>query len=612
MTPIDRPEPIPDLGRIRALAVIIAVATFALVARLWYLQIAQGDSLFQASEVNRSRLIRRIAPRGLVEDAFGRVLATNRSQIVVSVVPAELSQSPQALPLLASLLNMPADTLRETIDQNKISNFEPVRVGIDVDIATVTRIEENRIWLPGVEVGPEPIRYYPDGPLLGHVLGQMGQISPDELKARRSEGYRPGDYCGKLGIEKQYDADLRGIDGGQKIEVDALGRMRRELANLEPVPGARIRMSINRDVQRAGYDALMAYAAQGKPGGAVALDPETGAVIALICTPSYDPNLFVRGISSTNWSKLSKDPRKPLINRAVAGATAPGSTFKLITSAAGLDSGRATPSTTEYCGGAIYLGHWAKRCHKRGGHGTLNMAGAIAKSCDVYFYRLGQRLGPDRIATYARRFGLGSRTGIDLPHVEAAGFVPTPASKQKRWHQAWVGGDTVDYAIGQSMLAVTPLQMCTAVSAIANGGTLYQPQLIQSITAFGSDGKPHVVQTLKPKANGKLNLPPSVLSEIVKGMAMVSQPGGTGVSASLPGIAVAGKTGTAQKMIHGSMANSAWYVGFAPIDRPRIAVAVYIEGGGHGGQVAGPIARAMMARFFNRKAGNAPNIYTTD
>ncbi|HSV73038.1 MAG TPA: penicillin-binding protein 2 [Chthonomonadales bacterium] len=589
-----------SLVRIRVIAIVLAICCAGLITRLWYLQIVQGDALLRASETNRSRVIRWVAPRGIIEDATGRVLACNRYRLVVWAVPSQLLAK-EAAPVrqrLAGLLGVTAADIESTIREKRIGDYEPVRVAEDVDMATATRVDEQQLSLPGVSVGAEPVRSYPDGSLLGHVLGYMGEINEEELRRKRAEGYRPGDFSGELGLERAYEAQLRGQDGGQRIEVDAHGRRRRELESSAPVPGARLTLTIRHDLQKVAYDELARWAARGNPGAAVVMDPRDGAVLALVSTPSFDPNLFASGISTGDWRRLHGDPRKPLINRAAGSATAPGSTFKMVTAAAGLETGKATRWTTEYCRGVIFLRRWPKRCHLRTGHGRVDLTESLAKSCDVYFYRLGQRLGPDRMAAYARRFGLGVRTGIDLPRVEIAGIVPDPALKRARLGQPWVGGDTVDYAIGQSMLTSTPLQMCRMTAAIGNGGSLLRPQLVRTITEHGADGSARVVHRLERIEDGHLRLSADHLAQIVRGMEAVMEPGGTAAGSAIPGLRVAGKTGTTQRLQGGRMVTDAWFVAYAPIENPRIAICVTVQAAGHGSVVAAPIARKILERFF--------------
>ncbi len=595
---------------------VVTLGLLAILARLWYLQVARGDDLLAASEGNRSRLIRRVPPRGQILDRKGRVLATNRPRIVVSVVPETVRKHPEMLYLLASLLETTPEDLEAIIQAERISPFDPVRVAIDVDIATATRVEEQRLNLPDVLVGPEPLRYYPDGPLFGHLLGQMGQIAPEELKTRRREGYRPGDSCGKLGLERAYDSELRGTDGGQKIEVDARGRMRGMMENTDPIPGDTLMLTLDRDLQRIAWQELSEWAAKGKPGAVVALDPQTGAVLAMVSVPSYDPNQFVAGVSKDYWEQLRQNPLKPLINRAIGSAYAPGSTFKMITAAAGLETGQTSPGDGAYCPGYLALGRWIKHCHKRGGHGSVSLNSAISQSCDVFFYHLGQRLGPDRLAEFARRFGLGKRTRIRMQRpgdasVERMGIVPDPVWKRASRHGEWVGGDTVDYAIGQAMLACTPLQMCNVAAAIGNGGTLYRPQMVQTVRAYDAQNRPSLVYRLQPEAMQQVGLSPTTLAILIQGMRTVME-SGTGAHSNIPGLDIAGKTGTAQMVKDGVMQNNAWFIGFAPATKPRIAICVFVETGGHGGETAAPIARKLFAQFFGVTVDAAEATATTD
>ncbi len=617
MSLVDTPAPPPDIRRVRVLLALIMAGLLGIVSRLWYLQVARGEEMWRASEINRTRMIRRVPPRGQIEDRTGVVLATNRNQIVVYVVPEELKKNPGVLRRLASLLNRPEDEIEAAVEGSRGKPFDPVRIEVGIDIDTATRIEEQRGELPGVTVGPEPIRRYLDGPVFGHVLGQMGQISPEDLKRRRDVGYRGGDFCGQLGVERANDDVLRGFDGGREVEVDARGRIRHTVGNTDPIPGATVRLTIDAAVQRVAYQSLNDWVSKGKPGAAVALDPQTGAVIALVSTPSYDPNQFVAGVSRADWKKLSDDPLKPQINRAVSGGYAPGSTFKVITASAGLETGKAALDTTAYCTGAIYLGRWAKRCHKSGGHGSVDLMGAIEKSCDVFFYRLGQRLGPESIADYARRFGLGSRTNIDIMgpndrRIETDGIVPDPEWKRAHKRGEWVGGETVDYAIGQAMLKCTPVQMCNVAATIGNGGTLYRPQLVQRVTSFQEPAHPKVVRQLTPEALKRVDVSSATLAKIVEGMRRVMGPSGTASQSALPGIEMAGKTGTAQMRKDGRMVNNAWFIGFAPLDKPKIAVCVFVETGGHGGATAAPIASKMIATYLHAKSDAQGDSGSTD
>lgn len=603
MSLVEEPAPPPDQRRVVAAIIGVLVVAVVLVARLWYLQIVCGEELLNASEQNRTRITRRIPPRGVIMDATGKVLASTRARIVVRVMPDERGRVPGVLARLAELLGVPEADLRQAYADNRVDAFQPVPVASDIGLEAATRIEENRYALPGVVVGPEPVRAYLVGAAFGHVLGYVGQCSPRDLQTRAAAGYVRGDTCGKSGVEGgPYDGALRGKDGALAVEVDALGRVRGELASRDARPGAVLRLSIRADLQAVAYRELRAQVGSRRSGALVAMDPNTGGVLALVSVPSFDPGEFAGGISKARWQELQDDPRKPLINRAVGSATAPGSVFKVITAIAGLETGRTSIHDGTYCSGVIYLGRWPKRCHRRSGHGAVGFTEAIAKSCDVFFYRLGQRLGPTTLAGYARRMGLGARTGADIAGGEVAGVVPDPAWKRRRGLGPWVGGDTVDYGIGQAMLACTPIQICAAVAAIANDGTLYVPQLVASVTTYG-DGSTSRTQPARPKVARRLDLRPQTLAAVRGGMEAVVAPGGTGTRCAIPGVRVAGKTGTAERRARGDRVNDAWFVGFAPADRPRIVVCVYLEEGGHGGENAAPIARAVMAHYLRVDAG---------
>jgi penicillin-binding protein 2 len=593
--------------------VLTITACAAILARLWYLQIVKGDELLEASERNRTRVLRRIPPRGLITDAEGHVLATTRSRIVVSVLPEECGKDAQLLARLAQLLHVPEADLKAAYVENKIDAFQPVPVAFNVGLDVATRIEERLFSLRGVLIGPEPMRSYPAGPAFGHVLGYVGQCSADDLAKRASAGYRRGDACGKTGVEGgPFDGRLRGSDGGTTVEVDAEGRVQGELATSDPVAGATLRLNIVGRLQRLAYSLLMQHAQRGHPGAAVAMDPRTGRVLALVSAPSYDPATFEGGIARAEWKALRESPLKPLINRATGSASAPGSVFKLFTAIAGLETGRTSLYDSAYCSGVIYLGRWPKRCHKRSGHGTVSFTEAVAKSCDVFFYRLGQRLGPDTMARYARLMGFGAKTGIDLPYVDSPGTVPDSRWKERRKLGPWVGGDTVDYAIGQAMLGCTPLQVCNAVCAIANGGTLYTPQIVGSVIEHSADGEEHE-EVIEPKVIRRLNLRPGTLSAVVQAMEAVMRPGGTASHCAIPGVRVAGKTGTAQRRRRGEYVDDAWFVAFAPVENPRIAVCVRVEEGGHGGTTAAPIAQKLISEYLGIKpASVSDTVQTSD
>ncbi len=597
---IDPPDHIPDLRRLKCYYAGILVLFGCIIARLWYLQIDKGAELKAMATTLRSRLIRRIAGRGEIWDVKGRVLATNRSHFVVSVLPDEIKKNPQVLPRLASLLDMTEADLAAVIKANTTTAFDPIPVKADADMRLLTEVEEQKLDLPGVLITKDPVRYYTDGQLCTHILGVVRPITAEKLAQLRGKGYLGGDNIGVEGLEATYESDMRGKAGGQRVEVDARGRMRRVLEEIKPTPGHTLRLSVDRDLQKVTYDSLREELNKGRPGAAVALDPRDGSVLAFVSLPSYDLNKF-----GSDYGKLLKDPLKPLINR-VSGSHYPcGSTFKLVTSAAGLETGAISPSTRIYCPGVVYLGRWAFHCDKRSGHGSLDFERALGESCDIYFYRVGEMVGPANLAAWARRYGLGVRTGIDLPpSVDTKGIVPTDAWKRKHGYGGWRPGDTFNMAIGQGFVGVSPLQLADYTAAIANGGTLYHPHLVKEVLDT-TGPKPVVVRRIEPSVRGELGLSPEHRNAIVEGMRDALEPGGTAGSCAIPNFSVAGKTGTAEVYIHGQKANNSFFVCFAPIENPKIAIAVMVEGGGMGAEAAAPIARRMLNQYFHLHLDNS-------
>ncbi len=600
---IEPPDYIPDLRRLHALIALTALLLGVITARLWFLQIVKGPELLAQSTTLRTRKVRRVAARGAILDAQSRVLATSRSQFVVSVLPDELKKNPQMLPRLAQLLHKTEDELTALIDENRKTPVDPVPVVLDAEPNLLAQIEEQRLDLPGVLITKDPVRYYVDNQVCTHVLGVTRPISAAKLEKLRDQGYRGGDFIGVEGLEAAYESELRGQDGGQIIEVDARGRMQRSLGEDKPIAGHTLRLTIDRDLQQVAYNALKEVFQQRQhPGAAVALDPNTGAVLALVSMPSYDLNSMGR-----DYAKLSGDKQyTPLVNRATYSRYPCGSTFKLVTAAAGMEAAGATRGTAYYCPGFIRRGNRIFHCDKRSGHGRLGMAGAIGASCDVYFWRLAEQIGPGPLADWAHRFGLGQPTGIDLPpSVDKAGYIPTPQWKRKTRRGAWVPGDLLNMSIGQGMIGVTPLQLANYTAALANGGNLMRPQLVREILD-ASTGTPHVLHTLQPEVRARLGLRPETRDTIVEGMERALQPGGTAYGSTLPGLTIAGKTGTAEAVVHGKSVSHSVFVCFAPADKPRIAIAVLVEGGGFGADVAAPIARRMLNRYFHLKQPDTP------
>ncbi len=584
----ERPTILPT-NRLRWGWVFIVVMVAVFWGRLWWLQIGQGE---QWDEKARSRYLRAIvtkAPRGTILDRNGKVLASNEPSFSIALLPAEFSADGADPAKICRLLGIAPAELESAVAKiraNKVPLFEPVRLKVNADIATVTRIWERMSELPGIIVLEEPMRVYPHGTLAAHVLGHVGAVTDEELESRPD--LQLFDWTGKMGIERVYDRYLQGEHGREVMEVDALGAPIRRLRREPARAGQTLVLTLDARLQAVAERAL-----QGKRGAVVALDPKTGEVLALASSPSFDPNWFSTGIKPERWRWLISHPAHPLQNRAIATTHPPGSTFKIVTAVAALMFGKVTPSTRIPCGGGRVVGRRFFRCWRR--HATLDLEHAIGQSCDSYFYTLGLAVGPDRLAQVARLMGLGEKTGIDLPG-ESSGVIPTPAWKRHRYRERWYGGDTANMAIGQGYVAVTPLQMALVACAVANNGVVMRPHLLKERRS----AQGQVIERITPKVLHRLPAPPSVWQAVKRGMlAAVYGPGGTaGRLRDLP-IQVAGKTGSSE---HRKGAKThAWFIAFAPTDRPQIALCVMVEESGHGGEVAVPIAKEILAAFAQRQ-----------
>jgi len=582
---VEIPTP-PRVPHFRLYVLLLGLGFSVLVLRLWYLQVAMGEELLAQSENNRKRFIRLFAPRGMIVDRAGRTLAMNRPEFVVSVIPAEVGSDDSVLRRLSQILEMPLEDVLQVVGDAKqrAQRLYPVPLATGISLEVVTRIEENQLWLPGVSVDPQPVRWYPEGKLASHLLGMLGEVNAKELQTLRDAGVAPGEFVGKMGVERAQEVWLHGKAGGKWVEVDARGRQRREIAEVPAQQGATVVLTIDKQLHRAAEEAF------GKRVGAVvAVDPRTGEVLLLESFPRFDPNAFARGVKPSVWRQIENNPLYPLQNRAISSRYPPGSTYKIVTAAAGLHAGAISPYTTFYCPGALQLGRWRFRCHRR--HNATSFVKAIAASCDVYFYQTGLRTGISKLAEMSHAFGLGELTGIDLVG-ESKGNIPTPEWKKKRYKQSWYDGDTVNASIGQGFVQTTPLQMALVAAAVANRGTVMKPFVVKRIVQ--PDGR--VIDT-PPTVLKRIPLTPEQWRWIEEGMrAAVAGPGGTGQAANLPGIPVAGKTGTAEDPPRREP--HAWFICYAPIDDPRIALAVVVEQGGSGGAVAAPIARRILEAFF--------------
>jgi penicillin-binding protein 2 len=597
-----RGREVPAALRRRLVTSIVGVLVlFALtLTRLWHLQVGEGEQYRSLSENNRIRLKRVRATRGTILDRHGQILVDNRPSFDITLVPEDAHDVPRTIAALARLLGPDAGDLSASVQAaaNR-PPFEDVILKRDIEWESIVALETHQLDLPGVSVQVGPRRTYPFNDVAAHLLGYVGEVSQKELADR--QGYRMGDLIGKAGAERYWEDYLRGVDGGQQVEVDSVGRKLRVLSEVEETPGNTLVLTVDRELQ------LAAEKAMGEQEGAIiALDPRTGDVLAMVSRPAFDPNVFARGIRAAEWRGLLEDRKRPLNSKAVQGTYPPGSTFKIIMAAAALEEGVINPFTHIHCGGGIFFGNRTFRCWRPSGHGSMNVHEALVRSCDVFFYQVGQRLGVDGIAEYAHRFGLGAPTGITLEH-ESSGIIPSTAWKRQRFGEPWYAGETLSVAIGQGYVTSTPLQMANAMAAIANGGTVYRPQFVKRVET--PDGT--LVLEQQPIVTRELGFKSSTLLQIRQALSdVVNSNRGTGSKARVRGIEVGGKTGTSQvgklgaeRLKQGRFARErkdhAWFVAFAPVSNPEIAVAVLAEHAGeHGGTAAAPIAQRVIAQYF--------------
>lgn len=599
-----------DSGRFRPrLKIFFAVVTIMLcflIIRMWHLQVIRGNELSQRSENNSVRL-RKIRPlRGLVMDTNGQVLVDNQPSFDIVFMPNRSRKVQDTEKKLKTLYEERSLVFSmEFPPPGKKRFVAPVKLEKNVSRKKLAVIETNALDLPGVAVEVVPIRQYLGGEMTAHLIGYTGEVSRDDLQKDASGGASIGDITGKFGIEKYLDPYLKGKSGAEQVEVNVLGKEIKLIGRIQPVSGYNTVLTIDASLQKIAWEALKEVR-----GSAVAIDPRDGSVLALVSTPSFDPNLFNGGISIEDWQSLSTDPSHPMENRAVSGQYPPGSTYKLIIAAAALEEGLITPDTAFTCNGSFELGNRSYRCWNKKGHGRISLHRAIVESCDVYFYNLGRLVGVDKIAEYARAFGLGSPTGIDLPR-EKGGLIPTKQWKISRFREAWQMGETISIAIGQGYNLVTPLQLANAYAALANGGVMYRPRLIKRIETM--DG--HIIKTFEPEQKSRLPLSRKNIEILTRALwGVVNETGGTGSAARRKEADVCGKTGTAQviglpedetarkrKINWARFRDHALFVCFAPYKNPEIAIAVVVENAGHGGSVAAPIARKMIDAYFENK-----------
>ncbi len=595
-------------SRYAALGIVFIAALGILLLRAWSMQILAAEEFASAAEENRVTEILVDAPRGRILDRNGEPLLTNRSTLGVTVEPSA-QEDEEMLYRLSVVLDMPYEEVMERVLSKREAALQPRLIGVDVPMSTVAYLAEHAHEYPGVEVSVMPAREYPFGTLAAHVLGYIGEISEEGLKSPEMERYVLGDIVGKAGAERQFESVLRGDKGYRRLEVDAVGKVRRVIEEGDPVPGQDVMLTLDVEVQQVAEEALEnalkdSHAddyVNARAGAAVALDVRTGEVLAMASVPTYDPALFIGGISASDWEALNAEKSEyPLNNRVIQASYPPASTFKAITGLAGLEYGVTSLGHSYYCAGRwTKMGEdWAKYCWNRRGHGAIGFTRGIADSCNVVFYEIGYEFykrDKEELQAFSRRFGLGSRLGIDLPG-EVEGRVPDAAWKAQYnldypEYRMWLPGDTVNVSIGQGDLLTTPLQMAAVFAGIANGGDVMRPHVLKEVL----DAKGQSMHTVEPEVAFSTGVSDAHLRTMHQALLAVTEQG-TGASAFRGfGERVAGKTGTATVA---GRDEYAWFTAYAPAGDPRYAVAVVIEQGGHGGAVAAPAARQILSALL--------------
>lgn len=566
---------------ITVLRSVIVVSIVFIYVILFYYQVVKGNYYYNMAEKNRLRMYIINAPRGIVYDRNNTIIVENRPSISVFYYPVkELYQ--KDVDTILSIIPSAEQKLYYGIKSNKV-----VLLGQDVDRETVFKLFSLHHRIGNIFVVTEYRRKYVDGELFSHIVGYVSEISYDEYLKLRNKGYTPNDFVGKTGIEKVYEEYLKGINGALLMEVDVKGNPTKVIKNLSPKPGNSVYLTIDKELQKVAREALIKT---GKNGAVVGIDPRNGAIRILVSYKDFDPNLFTK--LTQERRSLLKDPSLPMFNRAVQGIYPPGSTFKILTTIAALNEKKCSTNTTYFCNGGFQLGDKIFKCWQKKGHGSVNLSEAIRLSCNVYFINLGLRIGIDDIERYAKIFGLGQKTDVDLPF-EVQGVVPSKKWKKEIIKFDWFEGDTASVSIGQGYIAVTPLQMAMFVSAVANRGIIYQPYIVEKIT----DSKGNLLYYHTPIKKNVVKIEPFIWDFLLDAMKKVVI-SGTGAASYIPGFPIAGKTGTAQNP-HGK--DHAWFICFGPAkeDEPaELALAIVVEHGGTGGTTAAPIAKEIFKKYI--------------
>jgi penicillin-binding protein 2 len=600
--------PIEDRGSLTVRLVVLQVGCaviFTILAfSFWYFQVVQHQKFKELAENNHQRTIALRAPRGVMFDRHGKVLVENRSSFTISIVREQTKDLDHTIRVLSQVAGVDEKYVRDVVNRNlKEPSYRPIVILDDATLAQVAAVLARRLEseLPDVQVEQVPTRQYPADGFAAHLFGYVREATERQVE---SEGLYSGAIVGQAGVERIYNKLLMGEDGAKVVVVNSMGREIDTVREVQPNEGRRVQLTIDMDLQRAAEEG---FKAGGFNGAAVVMDPRTGEVLAFTSRPSYDPNDFAAGVELAKWNGLLNDPLKPLQNRAIQGLYSPGSTFKIVVAVAALEEGVVSPNFRVSCGGgATFFGRFFQ-CHKKGGHGSVDMREAMEKSCNVYYYTLGNMTGVDKIHKWATLLGLGEKTGIDLPN-EVSGLVPSTEWKRRRYNEKWYAGETISVAIGQGQVSITPVSLAVMMSTVANGGTRFIPQLLKAVDD-GKGWKP----VPPPPPKSRVQLKPETVSALHDGLFYVVNRAGTGGRARIPGRDVSGKTGTAQviSLTGGRQAagrtardlrDHGWFVFFAPRDNPEIAGVVFGEHNEHGYNSA-PIAKYVMETYFAKKDG---------
>ncbi len=575
-------------GRLTFLGVLFFMVILILIARVAYLQLYDGEYYAGLADGNRIRIIPTIAPRGTFFDRNGQLLVTNRPGFTVSLLPLTEPISPEVIERVSRLLNVPVEEIQRRIDIHY--SFDPIKIKQDVTADIISIIEEQKNDYRGVIIEVQPVRNYILKQEGAHTFGYVSEISDAELETKKSQGYKSGDIVGKFGLERVYDKEIRGINGGEQVEVDVAGKPVQILGKKEPTPGYDLILTIDRDLQVATEKAVDEILTEigANAAAAVVLNPQNGEILAMVSRPAFDPNLFAHGISVKDWNVINNNPYHPMDNKTITGEYPPGSTFKIVTGTAALAAGVVTPDEQIFDSGT----HWLVPKGNASGEalGWLNFHEALAHSDNVYFYEMGNRLGADRLESYAQMFGLGKETGIDLPY-ESPGIADWKEYKMEVYGDEFYLSEIMDAAIGQGFNLVTPLQAAMVTGEIAANGKRFKPHLVRRMVTQDGD----LVRDFPPELLSELQVEPYIIKLVQDGLREVTVTGTAASSFRGFPYPIAGKTGTAE---NSQGRDHGWFVAYAPFENPCVSVAVIVEQGGFGSQSAVPIGRKILEAAF--------------